>query len=146
MARARPSPLASLVMFGRKEAFHGFWLIALVLACASALPCAAQSDRAHELFRQFDADSDGRISRREFDLRKVEIIFSRSTSEGAQIKFEDTRLSRATFDAIDTNGDGVITASEVTAAPFFAFDNFDTSGDGYIDLEEFTALMRKIER
>jgi Ca2+-binding EF-hand superfamily protein len=121
-------------------------LLALILACVVALPSTAQSDRAHELFRRFDADSDGRISRMEFELRKVEIIFSRSREEGAQIKFEDTTLSRATFDAIDTNGDGVITASEVTSAPFFAFDNFDTSGDGYIGLEEFIAMLRKIER
>jgi Ca2+-binding EF-hand superfamily protein len=143
-------------MFGREEISYrssnpagSAWrvvLLALALACAVALPGTAQSDRAQELFRRFDADSDGRISRMEFELRKVEIIFSRSRSEGAQIKFEDTRLSRAAFDAIDTNGDGVITASEVTSAPFFAFDNFDTSGDGYIDLEEFRAMISKIER
>jgi hypothetical protein len=121
-------------------------LLAFVMAWVVVSPGATQSDRASELFRRFDGDSDGRISRLEFELRKVEIIFSRASSDDARLKFEDTRVSRATFDAIDADGDGVITAAEVIAAPFFSFDNFDTSGDGYIDPEEFAALLRKIER
>jgi Ca2+-binding EF-hand superfamily protein len=55
------------------------------------------TDEAKGIVQQTDADKDGRVTRAEF-------------VEGSPI--EDMAISRAVFDALDTSGDGMITAPE----------------------------------
>lgn len=114
----------------------------LVLASAGL----TQSDRSAALFGRFDTNGDGRISRDEFELKKVEIVFSAASSRGATLRFEETRISRGAFDALDLDHDGVLTAGEVMAAPIFEFDTWDTDHDGVITREEFAAQLRRIDR
>lgn len=45
------------------------------------------------------------------------------------------------FEAIDTDGDGVITRAEALAAARARFDARDTDGDGALDADEFAAAM-----
>lgn len=118
---------------------------AALFAMSAAVPARAQIE-IEQMFHSFDTDGDGRISRQEFEVKKVEIIFRRASSRGAVLTFADTRLSRAAFAALDLDGDGVLTAGEVIASPLFKFENFDSNGDGYIDLDEFTAQLRRLER
>ena len=125
---------------------HILFLTAAALAVAIASPGGAQSNRIDELFRRFDTNGDGRISREEFTLKKVEIVFASSSGRGASLKFEDTQLARAAFDAMDLDRDGVLTAGEVSAAPIFDFENWDTNRNNFIEREEFVAQMGRIAR
>ena len=118
---------------------------AAVLAIGVALPAHAKME-IEELFRRFDVNNDGRISRDEFEVKKVEIIFQGSTSRGARLTYAETNISRAAFDEVDSDKDGVITADEAIASPLFRFETWDTNRDGYIDFNEFAAQLRRIER
>ena len=121
-------------------------ILAALLTIGLASPGAAQSARIEQLFERFDIDRDGRISRDEFEQKKVEIIFAGASGRGAALKFEDTRISRDAFNAIDFDHDGVLSAGEVMSSPLFRFDAWDANSDGYIDREEFAAQLRRIER
>jgi Ca2+-binding EF-hand superfamily protein len=121
-------------------------LAAALLAIVAALPAGAQADRAAQVFEAFDADRNGRISQQEFQLRKVEILFSRSSTRGATLRFEDTLVSRAAFDAIDADRDGLVTASDIVGSPIFSFGTFDTNRDGHIDREELAQQLHRLRR
>lgn len=121
-------------------------LLALAVVGLQPSPGGAQSKRGDELFRRFDGDSNGRIARDEFELRKVDITFSASASHGATLRFEETALSRSAFDAIDLDHNGTLTAGEVMAAPLFEFESWDVDRDGYISRGEFVDEYEKHQR
>ena len=80
-------------------------LIALGAMIAAPQTGAADKDAAREAFAGLDSNGDGVISREEFEVNKVNVIFRRSAARGASLKFEDTLVSRATFEAVDVDGD-----------------------------------------
>jgi len=126
------------------------WVCSVALAAALAQFCVstgiAQSARVQELFRLFDENGDGRISREEFESHKVVVIFRNAKDRQAKLRFEDTHLTRAAFDAIDIDRTGVITARDVMFSPLFNFETFDADRDGSIDLQEFSKVISEIER
>lgn len=102
--------------------------------------------RTDELLSLLDTDGDRRISKTEFQVNKVAVVFRNVREPGARLRFEDTQVSRAAFDSFDTDHDGVLTTREVVEAPFFRFETYDTDKDGSIDaqeLEEFVATLRR---
>jgi Ca2+-binding EF-hand superfamily protein len=119
-------------------------LIALCLSGAAVPVAASETEAAREAFAAMDSNGDGKVTREEFEINKVNVIFRRSAARGATLKFEDTLLSKATFDAVDIDGDGVITASDVREAPFFKFDSYDKDRDDNIDFAEFRNLLNAI--
>jgi Ca2+-binding EF-hand superfamily protein len=119
---------------------------AALLVITIALQARAQQLDIEQVFRMADTNGDGRISRTEFEMKKVEIIFRRAQEHKTSLKFEETLISRAAFDAMDLDKDGVMTSGEVIASPIFNFETFDTNSDGYIDFNEFATQLRRMER
>jgi len=132
----------------RRLSRHSLQLLvaAALLAIGVALPARAQHLDIEQVFRLADTNGDGRISRTEFEMTKVEIIFRRAKEHRTSLRFEETLISRAAFDSMDLDKDRVLTSGEVIAAPIFNFETFDTNSDGYIDFNEFAAQLRRMER
>jgi len=99
-----------------------------------------------EAFQALDTNKDSVVTREEFEFNKDTVIFRRASEPGAKLKFEDTRVSRATFDSFDLDGDGLITASDVREAPFFKFENFDKNKDRHIDFSEFQDFLNTLAK
>ena len=129
-----------------------FLVFVLVVLQGVSTSYAYTDQEIRQAFRAFDANSDGRISREEFELRKVTVLFRRDIGDvqrpdrAIQIRFEDMKISRAYFDELDQNGDGVLTGAEIIGAPSMQFEAIDTNHDGFIEYEELAAFMHRIER
>lgn len=119
-------------------------LILGVMVAAASVEAADRKDAAREAFAGLDSNGDGVISREEFEVNKVNVIFRRSAARGASLKFEDTLVSRATFEAIDIDGDGVITPSDIRQSQLFYFEPYDKDHNNQIEFAEFRDLLARI--
>lgn len=125
-------------------------LLAVALSVASAHPSVAQPPRAdmnadhkvslyefqtfcRSLFMKADTKGDGRITRDEWEKAIGQI---RATLEAKGYVLPGKRGTGASFDAIDTNHNGVITVREIDAASRAWFRPLDTNHDGYIERSE----------
>lgn len=124
-----------------------------VFACASTFQVNAFTPGDIDtMFRRFDRDGNGAISQEEFSLYKVDAIFNRGEGGSQQadrvvaVRFEDTKINRATFSALDQDGNDTLSASEVIGSPLLQFDAIDANGDGVITRDELARLLQRIGR
>ncbi len=90
------------------------------------------------LFDLMDNHGDGRISREEFNLKRMDAFFIRDANGDQQLsRAEIPGISDSLFAATDKNSDGSISALEFNQAEWLSFDAFDRNGDGFIDFDEF---------
>ena len=94
----------------------------------------------------FDTNKDGRISRVEYDLNKVAVLYRGRPKRDRGVAFAETRLKREVFDQIDADHNGSLSGVEMVTSPIAKFENIDTNGDGYIDLTELRAFLTTIWR
>jgi Ca2+-binding EF-hand superfamily protein len=88
------------------------------------------------VFDKFDADKDGFLDRKE--LRQVALFILGQKGGPA------ARAAAVDFDALDRNADGRLTREEVRGSPLEKlFDQIDTNRDGRISREEFEAYLEK---
>jgi hypothetical protein len=120
-------------------------LVALAILTAGAAPAAAQQDWRREVFREFDTDGDGRISRVEFELKKLYVVYRDAKHREPRLRLEDTRLSPRAFNELDLKKDGVLDIAEIVAAPPFQFEHWDRNRDGVIDWAEFNAVLDELQ-
>ena len=123
-----------------------------LIAGAVAMPAMADGhgdhrkggERMKNAVKQMDANNVGAISFDEFRMpegRDVPEMRMDANGDGeitrdevSQVATERTEEALARFDALDADGDGVVTQSERRRA---AFDRMDGDGDGQITKSEF---------
>ena len=125
-----------------------FALAALATGCVSQIP-ATPEPAAASVFRQMDANHDGKLTRAEFSAGFADAILtvynqpaSGSITAEQWNGIERTGAGRSSFAALDRNHDGKLTRDELAGGPGRdavvnrIFDRIDKNHDGVISLEE----------
>lgn len=132
----------------------------IAISSLLAFPAMAQS-KADENFSKIDTNKDGKISAEEYaaaakarfdklDKNKAgKIVIADQMKTPTKARGHATALAEAAMGmlkAMDTNGDGIVTAEEYAAAAKARFDKMDTNKDGFISKEEWNSAHRNSRR
>ena len=130
--------------------------LSLLLAAAavglSAAAAPAGAHRGQHMFRQADADKDGRVTAVEFSAaRNARFAQIDANKDGALEVSElrawkrtwPSRVRDARFKALDADGDGKIGVEEFVAQRKSRFAGIDADKDGTVDKAEFDAAFEK---
>ena len=109
-------------------------------------PVFAHSNReVGNIFRILDTNSDGKVSRTEYELNKVDVIYRDTRIDPTVgLTFKQIGVSRKFFDSTDVDHDGRLSPLELLDA--FRFDAIDTGNRGYLVLEDLLRFMKSIGR
>ncbi len=119
--------------------------VILLASLSAAGPALAYTDKeVSEIFEKLDANHDGKVTREEYTVNKVMIIYRNVPSGTGNLTFEQTKLSRAFFDAADANHDGTLSPVEIMDA--LPFEAVDLDNKGYFGLEDLRRFLEKIGR
>lgn len=115
------------------------------LLCLVALPALAEAPAKPQdpkvAFAETDQNADGRIDRREFHERVVEIFFHGDSDKDGYLNQEELVAAVVfpeDFDGADRDDDGRISLYEFIDVRFATFDEVDDDGDGLLTVEEVT--------
>ena len=127
----------------------------LLAAAAVGLTAAAAPANAHRgihMFRQADADKDGKVTQAEFAAARTARFAGIDTNKDGALEVSEmrawkrtwpSRVRDARFKALDADGDGKVVPEEFVARRKAAFARIDTSKDGAVDKAEFDAAFEK---
>ena len=122
-------------------------LAAVLLASCPLIDSASAftDEETKTIFQMLDTDHDGKVTREEFGENIVSAIYRNVRMAGApNLTFEQTRLSRAFFDAADTDHDGTLDPVELLDA--LRFESVDLDHKGYVDIESLHRFLARIGR
>ena len=148
-------------LLGAKEnGMNRLYSMMFLIAGAVAMPAMADGhgdhrkggERMKNAVKQMDANNDGAISFDEFrmpegrdapEMHMDANVGEITRDEVSEIATQRTEEALARFDAMDADGDGVVTQSERRRA---AFDRMDGDGDGQITKSEFREARKDRRR
>jgi hypothetical protein len=117
----------------------------LLTALAATAPASAYTEEeVQEIFQGMDANHDGKITRDEYNVHKVQMIYRNVPAGTTDLTFEQTKVSRAFFDAADVDHSGVLIPTEIMDA--LPFEAVDVDNKGYFTLDELRRFLDKIGR
>jgi Ca2+-binding EF-hand superfamily protein len=115
----------------------------LLAALAAPVPASAYTDEEIiEIFQGLDAAHDGKVTRNEFNVNKVMMIYRNVPTGTTDLTFEQTMVSREFFDAADANHDGKLSPTEIMDA--LPFEAIDLDHKGYFDLDDLRRFLNRI--
>jgi Ca2+-binding EF-hand superfamily protein len=88
-----------------------------------------------------DDNGDGKVTFEEFQARKILTFTARDENQDNSLSFNEVRITREQFDAVDRNKDGKISGLEFVDSPFGQYETYDLNKDGSIDLQEFIKVF-----
>jgi hypothetical protein len=114
-----------------------------------ALPAAGfTAKQEREIYAALDPDGTGKVTREQFDARKMDAFYLHRYPDAAgrmkPLTFEETGLSREFFDRADTDHDGLLDGIEMMDA--VRFEDIDVKGRGYFDFSDLVVYLKKIGR
>lgn len=99
----------------------------------------------NQIFKKFDTNGDGKVTREEYEINKVEIIYRRVPTNPIEgVTFEQTRVSRRFFDAADKNHDGKLSPQEIFDA--LPFEGVAGTGRDYFESADLKRFLESIDR
>jgi Ca2+-binding EF-hand superfamily protein len=121
-----------------------FSVLAMVVGVVNSV-LAVSSKEVERVFRILDTNHDGKVSRAEYDVNKVHVIYLHSRHEpGEGLTFADVRVSKKFFEAADADHDGKLSPVEILDA--LPFEAVDTKNRGFFLLEDLRRYMNLIAR
>ncbi len=117
----------------------------VLLALAPQVSGAAQDDAAR-LFGTLDMNADKQIDRDEFNIQEMEIFYNSDANRDGFLALEETILSPASFATVDHDKDGKVTGFEFIDAKLTDFDAIDRDGNGILTADEFAAFLATIKK
>jgi hypothetical protein len=101
-----------------------------------------------DVFRRLDEDSDGKVTRAEYDGRKVFAIYRNAPADDSlgsgDVSFEQTKLSREFFNSSDSDRDGKLSPVEILRT--FQFENIVADGKDSFTQDDLRVFMGRIGR
>ena len=122
----------------------GCFVSGLLLTCVPWHGAFAFGDaEIREDFKILDAAADGKVTREEFSFNKVAALFYWSQHSG-RMTFEQMNVTRAFFDAADTDHKGYLDAVEFFDA--VQFEKIDLGHKNYITFDDLERFLKGIDR
>ena len=98
-----------------------------------------------EVFKVLDMNGDGKVDRTEFDVNKISIIYRNIKTDPIKgVAFEQTQISRAFFDSLDKDHNGLLRPIELNDA--LTFERIAGEGRPTFELADLSRFMKSIGR
>jgi hypothetical protein len=125
----------------RNARIGGACLIFGALCASLAAPAlAVDQARLQRFLTLMDADSDGQVSRPEFQTGKGAVFLAIDADGSMTLSQDEMRLTPEGFKLL-AGDDGVVDGEEFIATDIASFDAIDKNKDHQIDLAELTAYV-----
>jgi hypothetical protein len=147
LARRRVQNARGSVLGRSMRSFLQAASAALLATVLAAPPAAAYTlKEAREIFNVLDAKHDGKVTKLEFEANKIDAFFfrARKDPQDPRLRYEDTGLSRAFFDAADQGHKGYLTGLDLVDA--IHFEDIDVRHRGYFTFEDLVEGLKRISR
>ncbi len=105
-----------------------------------------KADDPKQSFAIADEDGDGRVTRAEYRLRKLDVFDKKDVDRDKVLSENEIPILKpSVFAKADSNGDGKLSAFEFIQADFARFDYFDENQNGVITFDELLSFRKRMK-